>query len=313
MSQVAVITGCNTGIGKETARELHAKGYEVIFACRNKERAEEAMADIAKENGTDTKRLVFVAPFDTSSLASVKAFCEEFNKKYSRLDALVCNAGTGYLKRDDRITKDGFEGVFQSNFLGHFLMVLLLKPVLKKTEAARVVCLSSVEHRMKHAACNWEKQAKNTTTVKSYPSSKLAMTFLPYEYQKRTGILTAAVNPGGVYSDIWRYLKGFQKTLMMVWSKTILLTTKQGCATSVHAATAKLEAGPVYFSPYRVYDCCAVGWDYIGPFAGARQCASSKLSYNTEEAGKLWAFSLECVKSFLPADLDAETKSQFGL
>jgi NAD(P)-dependent dehydrogenase (short-subunit alcohol dehydrogenase family) len=304
MSHVAVITGCNCGIGKETARELHAKGYELVFACRNKERAEEAMADIAKKNGTD-KRLVFIVPFDTSSLASVKAFCEEFLKKYTRLDALVCNAGTGYLKRDDRITKDGFEGVFQSNYLGHFLMLLWLTPVLKKTEASRVVCLSSVEHRMSKACCDWETLAKKTTSVKSYPSSKLAMTFLPYEYQRRTSILTAAVNPGGVYSDIWRYLKGFQKTMMQVYSKTVLLTTEQGCATSVYAATEKLPAGPVYYSPYRVYDCCAVGWDYIGPFAGPRQCHSSPLSHDTKEAAKLWAFSLECVKSFLPANLES--------
>lgn len=297
-----MITGCNCGIGKETARELHAKGYEVIFACRNKDKAEQAMADIARENGTD-KRLVFMVPFDTSSLASVKAFCEEFSKKYTRLDALVCNAGTGYLKRDDRITKEGFEGVFQSNYLGHFLMVVLLKEVLKKTEGSRVVCLSSVEHRTSKACCDWEKLAKNTTSIKSYPSSKLAMTFLAYEYQRRTGIFTAAVNPGAVYSDIWRYLKGFQKTLMMIWSKTILLTPVQGCATSVHAATAKLDAGPLYFSPYRVYDCCAVAWDYLGPFAGPRQCSSSKLSYDTKEAAKLWTFSLECVRSHLPEGL----------
>eukprot|EP00746_Dinoflagellata_sp_MGD_P147912 gnl/MRDRNA2_/MRDRNA2_80224_c0_seq1.p1 gnl/MRDRNA2_/MRDRNA2_80224_c0~~gnl/MRDRNA2_/MRDRNA2_80224_c0_seq1.p1 ORF type:complete len:330 (+),score=47.43 gnl/MRDRNA2_/MRDRNA2_80224_c0_seq1:66-992(+) len=302
MSLVAIITGCNTGIGKETARELHAKGYEVVFACRNKEKAEQAMADIAKDNATD-KRLVFVAPFDTSSLASVKAFCEAFNQKYTRLDALVCNAGTGYLKREDRITKDGFEGVFQSNYLGHFLMVLLLTPVLKQTEGARVVSLSSVEHRMSKACCEWEKLAKNTTTVKSYPSSKLAMTFLPYEYQRRTGILTAAVNPGGVYSDIWRYLKGFQKTMMMVYSKTVLLTPRQGAATSVHAATAKLDRGPLYFSPYRVYDCCAVAWDYLGPFAGPRQCNSSELSYDTKEAGNLWDFSLTCVRQFVPVDI----------
>eukprot|EP00927_Polykrikos_kofoidii_P046030 TRINITY_DN4020_c0_g1_i1.p1 TRINITY_DN4020_c0_g1~~TRINITY_DN4020_c0_g1_i1.p1 ORF type:complete len:314 (+),score=46.61 TRINITY_DN4020_c0_g1_i1:81-1022(+) len=304
--KVALITGCNTGIGKETARELHAKGFEVIFACRSKEKAEQAIAEIAAVNKADdgAKRLVFFEPLDTSSLAMVKDFCEKFTKAYSRLDALILNAGTGYLKREDRITKDGFEGVFQINYFSHFLMTVFLTPLLKKTEGSRFVSLTSVEHRFTDSKCDWEAITKKTTSAKSYPASKLALLFLAYELQRRTGIQTAAANPGFVGSDIWRYLRGWKRNLQGLLNKTVALTPEQGCQTSVWAATSPdLPEGPVYVSPYRVYDCCAKAWDSVNLYNGPTVCHSSKISYDTAEAARLWDFSIITLKAFLPSDL----------
>lgn len=304
--KVAVITGCNTGIGKETARELHAQGYKVILACRSKEKAESAIAEIASTNKADdgADRLVFFAPFDTSSLAIVKEFCENFVKTYTRLDALILNAGTGYLKREDRITKDGFEGVFQINYLSHFLTTVYLSPLLQKTPGSRLVSLTSVEHRVVDGKCDWEKLTKKTTSAMSYPSSKLAILFLAYELQRRTGIQTAAANPGFVGSDIWRYLRGWKRNLQGFLNKTVALTPQQGCQTSVWAATsADLPKGPVYVSPYHVYDCCPRAWDSVNVFAGPTVCQSSKSSYNTTEAAKLWDFSISTLKGFLPTEL----------
>jgi len=303
VAKVAIITGCNTGIGKETARELHAKGFTVVFACRSKEKAEQAIADIAAQNQSEdgSKRLVFVAPFDTSNLSSVQSFCASFKEKYQQLDVLVLNAGTGYVKREDRITKDGFEAVLQINYLSHFLMCMQLLELLKKTDGARVVALSSVEHRSSNAVCTWEKIAKKATTVQSYPASKLAMCFLAYELQRRFGLQTAAVNPGFVGSDIWRYLKGWKSNLQLMLNKTVALTPQQGCQTSVYASTAAdLPNGPVYISPYRVFDCCAFAWDAVNKYSGPQLCHSAKLTYNIEEAQKLWKFSVDSVKNFMP-------------
>jgi NAD(P)-dependent dehydrogenase (short-subunit alcohol dehydrogenase family) len=304
--KVAVITGCNTGIGKETAKELHGKGFEVVFACRSKEKAEQAIADIASANKADdgSKRLVFLESFDASSLTSVKDFCEKFIKAYSRLDVLILNAGTGYLKREDRITKDGFEGVFQINYFSHFVMTVFLTPLLKKTEGSRMVSLTSVEHRFTDSKCDWETITKKTTTAASYPASKLALLYLAYELQRRTGIQTAAANPGFVGSDIWRYLRGWKRNLQGLLNKTVALTTKQGCQTSVWASTSTdLPKGPVYVSPYRVYDCCPKAWDSVNFYNGPTVCQSSKISYNTTEAARLWDFSIAALKAFLPTDL----------
>jgi len=308
MAKVALITGCNTGIGKETARELHGKGFEVIFACRSKEKAEEAIKDIAAQNKADDgeKRLKFISPLDTSNLATVKEFAGDFLKAYKRLDVLILNAGTGYLKREDRITKDGFEGVFQVNYLSHFLLSALLADTLSKTEGARVVSLTSVEHRSSSAVCDWESLSAKTTTAKSYPSSKLALCFLAYELQRRLKIRTAAANPGFVGSDIWRYLKGWKVTFQQTLNKTVALTPQQGCQTSVWAATSpELPAGDVYVSPYRVFDCCAFAWDAVGMYSGPQVCHSSKLSYSTEASAKLWSFSMSALKDHLPKSLPA--------
>lgn len=304
--RVAVITGCNTGIGKETATELHAQGYEVVFACRSKDKAMDAIAEVAAKNqaADGDARLKFVAPLDTSSLAVVKDFCEAYKKVYTRLDVLILNAGSGYLKREDRITKDGFEGIFQINYLSHYLMTLLMADLLKKTDNARVVCLSSVEHRSSSAVCNWDTLAKKTTTAKSYPSSKLACTFLAFELQRRTGVKTAAVNPGFVGSDIWRYLRGWKATMQQAMNATICLTPQQGCQTSVWAATSEdLPAGPVYVSPYRVFDCCPFIWDAVNVYSGPSPCHAAKIAYETKQAGLLWSFSRDAVKAYLPDKL----------
>jgi len=309
--QVCVVTGCNTGIGKESATELHSKGFEVIFACRSKEKAEDAIKDIAAKNkaADGDARLKFLTSFDSSNLSTVKEFAATFSKAYNRLDVLILNAGTGYLKREDRITKDGFEGVFQINYLSHFLLTVLLAETLKKTEGARVVSLTSVEHRSSSAVCDWEKLSKKTTTVQSYPSSKLALCFLSYELQRRSGIRTAAVNPGFVGSDIWRYLKGWKANLQAGLNKTLALTPQQGCQTSVWAATSKdLPAGPVYVSPYRVFDCCAMVWDGVNIYSGPNVCHSAKLTYDTAQAGKLWSFSMDALKAYLPDSLPEFTK-----
>eukprot|EP00929_Paragymnodinium_shiwhaense_P007518 TRINITY_DN111438_c0_g1_i1.p1 TRINITY_DN111438_c0_g1~~TRINITY_DN111438_c0_g1_i1.p1 ORF type:complete len:313 (+),score=83.02 TRINITY_DN111438_c0_g1_i1:63-1001(+) len=307
--RVAVITGCNTGIGKESATELHKKGYEVVFACRSKDKAMEAIAEVAARNKADDgdARLKFVAPFDTSSFTVVKDFCEAYKKAYTRLDVLILNAGSGYIKKEDRITKDGFEAIFQINFLSHYLMTLLMVDLLKKTDNARVVCLSSVEHRSSNAVCNWDTLAKKSTTIKSYPSSKLAMTFLAFELQRRTGIKTAAVNPGFVGSDIWRYLKGWKATMQQTLNATICLTPQQGCQTSVWAATTEdLPAGPVYVSPYKVYDCCPFVWDAVNMYSGPSACNPAKLSLDTKQGSLLWAFSRDAVKDHLPEKLPDE-------
>merc|ERR1712232_687878 len=169
------------------------------------------------------------------------------------------------------------------------------------------VTLSSVEHRSSSASTNWDSLAKKTTTAKSYPSSKLAMTYLAFELQRRTGIKTAAVNPGFVGSDIWRYLRGWKATAQQVMNATICLTPQQGCQTSVWAASSEeLPAGPVYVSPYRIFDCCPLVWDAVNVYNGPAPCHAAKLAYDTKQAGLLFAFSRDAVKAHLPDRLPEE-------
>lgn len=143
--KVAIVTGANSGIGYEMALELARKGAEVVLACRNEERSLQAQADIVGQlaASADAGSVKFMQ-VDVGDLSSVRNFCEEFKKAYSRLDILINNAGIGggtYTK-----TVDGYELVFATNYLGHFLLTTQLFYYLKKSAPARVVSVSSFLH-----------------------------------------------------------------------------------------------------------------------------------------------------------------------
>ncbi|ETW02237.1 hypothetical protein, variant [Aphanomyces invadans] len=137
--KVAIVTGANSGIGLETARQLAQQGAHVVFACRSQERAEAAIASVAKSVGSSAK-LQFLQ-VDLADLKSVRAFAEAFRKTKLPLDILVNNAGVNFYQRD--VTVDGHERVFGINHLGPFLLTNLLLPTLLKSPAPRIVNVGS--------------------------------------------------------------------------------------------------------------------------------------------------------------------------
>lgn len=136
--KVAIVTGANTGIGKETARGLSARGATVILACRNIQKGKAAI----KEIGGQTLR---VKECDLASFASVREFCRQINREEKKVDILINNAGMVTMKRE--MTEDGQEMQFQCNHLGHFLLTNLLLEKLKAAkDGARIINVSSVAH-----------------------------------------------------------------------------------------------------------------------------------------------------------------------
>jgi NAD(P)-dependent dehydrogenase (short-subunit alcohol dehydrogenase family) len=88
--RVAIVTGANSGIGRETARELARKGAQVVLACRSEARAEEALSDIQSE--LPAAKVEFMA-LDLADLEQVRAFAEAVHQRFDRLDLLINNAG----------------------------------------------------------------------------------------------------------------------------------------------------------------------------------------------------------------------------
>ena len=122
--KIVVVTGANSGIGKATARQLADLGATVVLACRCKERAEAALCELNCVDG----RCFDLMMLDLADLDSVRAFAKAFAEKYDRLDALINNAGI--LGRHRAETKQGFEQSFGVNYLGAFLLTMLLLPLL---------------------------------------------------------------------------------------------------------------------------------------------------------------------------------------
>jgi retinol dehydrogenase 12 len=291
--KVAIVTGSNSGVGRETAAELAGKGYTVIFACRSKERAEEAIKYVKSLHpGSKTEFI----QLDTGKMKTVKAFASTFSSKYDRLDVLVHNAGRGYFTKEERTTEDGLEAFFQTNYLGGFLLTKLLLDLLKKSNG-RVICVSSIEHW--EGSYDFPKVTQKTGAL-SYATSKLMLMLFAFELARREGIQAAAVNPGGVLSGIWWYLRGWKAKLWNIIAPLILLSCQQGCQTSVHAATVdSLPSKPTYFSPYRQWSWCPKLSDTINFYAGPVLARPDPRVYKEDNWIKLWEFSEEQIKPFL--------------
>ena len=301
MAKVAIVTGSNTGIGLDTATALCAKGFNVVMACRSEQKALQAIAQIRSSQAD--AQLAFL-PLDTSSFASAKAFADEFVKMYSRLDVLILNAGTGYVKKELRTTEDGNEAFLQTNYLTHWLLTQALLPTLKATPGARVVCLTSVEHRETIRTDDWDRTNSGTART-SYAASKLAMALFAFELARRhPELTTAAVNPGAVGSDIWRYMDSWDGwyTAANKWvQRSLMLSVEQGCATSVHAATAPLSKGEcVYISPYAEWPLLPYTSDLLCPFAGPTLRKAAEKVYDQAEQRRLWEWSLGKCEKWLP-------------
>jgi len=136
--RVAVVTGANSGLGLETARELARKGALVVMAARNLEKAAAAEQDIRSEIPDATLE---VRQLDLGSLDSVKTFATDLLTTHDRIDILVNNAGV--MARPESKTADGFELQFGTNHLGHFALTAQLMPALLRSEAGRVVTVTS--------------------------------------------------------------------------------------------------------------------------------------------------------------------------
>ncbi|KAM5177289.1 retinol dehydrogenase 12 isoform 2-T2 [Callospermophilus lateralis] len=221
--KVVVITGANTGIGKETARELARRGARVYIACRDVLKGESAASDIR----ADTKNSqVLVRKLDLSDTKSIRAFAEGF-----LAGVMLCP----YSK-----TADGFETHLGVNHLGHFLLTHLLLERLKESAPARVVNLSSVVHHIGKIRFHDLQGEKRYCSGLAYCHSKLANVLFTRELAKRlqgTGVTTYAVHPGIVSSELVRH--SFLLCLFWRLFSPFVKTTREGAQTSLHCALAE--------------------------------------------------------------------------
>ena len=136
----ARLTGASSGVGLHTAKALAGRGWHLVMACRDLDKADRAAAGAGIPEASRT-----LLALDLASLDEVRAFVERFRDTGRSLDALVVNAATYQprLKAPAR-SADGYELSVAVNYLGHFLLVRLLLPVLAEQSGARVVTLGTV-------------------------------------------------------------------------------------------------------------------------------------------------------------------------
>ncbi|XP_049880161.1 retinol dehydrogenase 12-like [Pectinophora gossypiella] len=238
--RVALVTGGNSGLGLETARELTRRGARVIIASRDANKSQQAIADIVS---TTSNTQVEYRQLDLSKFSNIKQFAEEFNKQEPRLDILVNNSGCAGL--EPHITEDGIDIVTQINYFGAFLLTNLLLEKLIASKPSRIVIVSSVGHRF----CTFDPEdlagikantgsLLNSWTV--YARSKLLQVLWTRALAKRLplGVTVNAAHPGIVKTDIFNRLPAFVKDLIKGTIGLVFKTPLEGAQTMVHLCVA---------------------------------------------------------------------------
>ncbi|XP_043066675.1 retinol dehydrogenase 12 isoform X1 [Drosophila bipectinata] len=240
--KVAIVTGGNTGLGKETAMELARRGATVYIACRNKEKGEKAQLDIIKATGNSN---VFSRVCDLSSMESIREFVEGFKKEQNKLHILINNAGVFWEPR--RVTKEGFETHLGVNHIGHFLLTHLLLDVLKRSAPSRIVVVASKAHERGQIHVEDINSEEFYDEGIAYCQSKLANILFARELAKQlegSGVTVNSLNPGIADTEIARNMIFFQtkfaqyvvETLLrpLLWS--MMKTPKNGAQTTLYVA-----------------------------------------------------------------------------
>jgi retinol dehydrogenase-12 len=132
-----IITGANSGIGKQTALNLLSENAKIIFACRNKSRALELINSLSKNK----QNAIFIE-LDLCDFNSIKTFSNIIIKNYPKIDILINNAGAQPIEFN--LTKDKYDIYLQGNFLGPSLLTFLLIPHMNKN--SRIINVSSLGH-----------------------------------------------------------------------------------------------------------------------------------------------------------------------
>jgi NAD(P)-dependent dehydrogenase (short-subunit alcohol dehydrogenase family) len=253
----AVVTGANTGIGKETARVLALRGAQVTMACRDLEKAHLARDDIlANGRGKIAEDQLLILQLDMNSLAGVHNFADEIIADGKNIDLLINNAGV--MIDFERRTADGFEAQLGINHLAHFLLTNLLLPQLTAAGSSRVVCVASAAMAWASQTAaledmNWEDRP--VKGMRAYGDSKLMNLMFARELSRRhedDGIVAHALHPGVITTELGRD----QGALFRIFGLVVLPFMKnvaQGASTSVYAATAPEygQRGGCYFADNR--------------------------------------------------------------
>lgn len=276
--RTVIITGGNSGLGFETAKKIAKdKDYRVILACRNPQKAEEAVRKIKEETGNEN---ILSLQLDTASLASVRQFAKDYeNLNIGRIYALLLNAGINGMHSG--MTEDGMEVVFQTNHLGHFLLANLMLPFMDSD--GKIFSTSSDMHDSPMGKMVWEgtealahPSEESKQSRLRYSFSKLCNLYFVYELAGRleaesSGIRVNAFNPGMMQTNFAPVDKARAAMVKLTMPKRFGDLEKSSDAYAELVVNDELAATSANY-----YD------------RSTTAIRSSELSYNTENAKELW-------------------------
>ena len=277
-NKIVIITGANTGIGKENAIDHAKRGAKVYIACRDIKRGEDALKEIIRESGSDN---VHFLQLDLASLSSVREFSRKFHELESQLHILILNAGVMACPQSK--TKDGFEMQMGTNHLGHFLLTHLLLDLIKASSPSRIIAVSSEGHKMSNIVKDDLMSEKPYGKWRAYGRSKLANILFARELSKKlegTGVTVNSCHPGAVQTELGRHMNAnLRKYFIKPFVTPFFKTAWEGAQTQI-----RLAVDP---------DLTEVSGKY---FSNCKEKTPSRAAQDEEMAAWLYEKSLELVK-----------------
>lgn len=282
--KTAIVTGANTGIGKETALDLASRGAKVILACRNMKQGKIACNEIiARSNNPNVE----VRYLDLTSLATVRQFATDIIKTETHLEILVNNAGAGGLGRKN--TVDNLQIGMQVNHFGPFLLTCLLVGLLKKSAPSRIIMVSSLMHKLANFDLDNLNSEKWFNDIQVYNCSKLANILVANELSRKlngTDVTVNSLHPGVVATDIYRKLPWLIRPIADFFVSFFFKSAQEGAQTSIYLAVSDEVEG--------------VSGRY---FVDCKEANMSKAAMDKSLAKKLWEKS-ETLVGLKPEEVD---------
>lgn len=284
--KICVITGGNSGLGFEIAKKIAENSeFQVILACRSREKAGQAVARIMAETGNQD---ILCMTLDNASLKSVRRFAADYEKTgLGPVYALLCNAGISGIYTG--LTEDGFDVVFQTNHLGHFLLTKLMLPHM--AEEGKIFVTSSDMHDSPDGNMAW----KGAETL-AHPDQKFAEERIRYSYSKLCNLyftyeLSRRLRGSGKKLCVNAFNPGLMKTGFMPLTKASVMFVK----TTMPHRFGDLEKSSSALAELVLSEQLArKSGQYYD--RSIHTCPSSALSYDENNAAELWEASENYVR-----------------
>jgi hypothetical protein len=276
-AQTVVMTGANSGIGREATRALAARGATVVMAVRSTDRgrdAAESIRDEIAERGTSTPGKLDVRECDLADLDSVASFAEGVRADYDAVDVLANNAGVMAIPYSE--TAQGFETQFGVNHVGHFALTEHLFPVLAASDGeARVVTQSSRAHeggdidfdriRPRDDPGALADPERGYEEWAAYGQSKLANVLFARELDQRLDdagvedVTSVVVHPGYAATNLQRRGPEQRGSTLWLWAMeaanaAFAQSAAKGALPLLYAAVADDVQGGAYYGPGGLMD-----------------------------------------------------------
>lgn len=208
-----LVTGASSGLGFAVTKKLAQKGAGTTILCRDREKGKSAIRDIKREIPDASIELMIC---DLASMQSIRQFIEKFKAKHSKLDILFNNAAV--MKRNRTVSQDGFELMFQVNYLAPFIFMNAFTRLLQNGFSSQIINITRPSYKLRFDIDDLQFSQKYSM-YSAFFTTKLYLLFASLEYARRHyegGIATVMVDPGLFKSRLVREVP------LIGWIKNLL-------------------------------------------------------------------------------------------